>query len=200
MTCTLLRTSFFQRPPGVGAKLEKGAPPPFDPPDLVPRFARPNPELASLAQPSFALPGIVSLFCHLRVLLASWRYAPLRIPPSGAFVYLKIMVWSIGPNQPAGALTDQTAHISHQGATGPMCQNQPIGGAPSPICPNQPPGVAPRPIYLNKVTRGCSWANPPNPATRGRSQANLPKSATGVPSGPFACIKQENILKVAGLK
>ena len=46
---TVYNTSFFQRPPGVGAKLEKGAPPPFDPPDLVPRFARPNPELASLA-------------------------------------------------------------------------------------------------------------------------------------------------------
>ena len=42
-------TSSFRRPPGVGAELEKGAPPPFDPPDLVPRFARPNPELASLA-------------------------------------------------------------------------------------------------------------------------------------------------------
>ena len=42
-------TSCFRRPPGAGAQLEKGAPPPFDPPDLVPRFARPNPELASLA-------------------------------------------------------------------------------------------------------------------------------------------------------
>ena len=140
-------TSFFQRPPGVGAKLEKGAPPPFDPPDLVPRFARPNPELASLAQPSFALPGIVSLFCHLRVLVASWRYAPLRIPPGGAFVHLKIMVWSIGPNQPAGALTDQTAHIGHQGG----------------YWANVP----------KSTNRGRSQPNLPKSATRGCSQANL---------------------------
>ena len=42
----IITTSSFRRPPGVGAELEKGAPPPFDPPDLVPRFARPNQRLA----------------------------------------------------------------------------------------------------------------------------------------------------------
>ena len=84
-TTIIKLTSFFQRPPGVGAKLEKGAPPPFDPPDLVPRFARPNPELDSLAQPFLALPGLATLFCHQGVLVASWRFAPLRIPLGGAF-------------------------------------------------------------------------------------------------------------------
>ena len=84
-------TSSFRRPPGVGAELEKGAPPPFDPPDLVPRFARPNPELASLTplskKPIFALSGNVVNFvtrkCLLLVLLrgATRHYAFRQAEP-----------------------------------------------------------------------------------------------------------------------
>ena len=51
------QNSCFCCPSGVGAQLEKGALPPFDPPDLVLRLAWPNPELALLAQPFYLRQG-----------------------------------------------------------------------------------------------------------------------------------------------
>ena len=124
----------------------------------MPRFARPNPELASLAQPFFALSGKVALFCHLQVPVASWRCAPLRIPPGGTFIHL---VWIDQISQQGPSKSKPLILVTRGGL---LCQNQPIGGTL-------------RPIYLNKVSRGWSWANLPKSATRGRSKANLPKSA-----------------------
>ena len=119
--------------------------------------------------------------CHILPPRSAFCFVALRITTHsarGSLLRIKIMVWSIGPNQPAGALTDQTAHISHQGATGPMCQNQPIGGAPSPICPNQPSGGAPRPICPNQPPGGAPRPICPNQPPGGTPRPICPNQNT----------------------
>ena len=127
----LFLTSCFCHPPGDGARLEKGALSPLDPPDFVPCFARPNSEPAALApfcSAQHALTGkdvnSSTRYCLPLIVLrgATHHYVFRRAKP------LDTNNSCFGPDQPPGAfctnllklapgeLKGQSAQTSYQEA------------------------------------------------------------------------------------
>ena len=119
----------------------------------------------------------INHLCHIVVLsphVASWRCAPLRIPPGGLFGHQKpsnlsklTMMGALRPICPYRPPGDAPGCICPillpEDNPVPIYPNRPPGGAPGPIypnlppgpiCPNRPPGGAPGPIYPNPPPGG----------------------------------------------
>ena len=122
---------WMMRMMSVGAQLEKGAPPPFDPPNLVPHFAWPNPELALLAQHCFAYKKIA-------------KSCSDQLPRSSTGLCLPLKPLMLLRGAPQHYAFRQAGPLDTQNL--PNCQNLPLREAPSPICPNQPTWGALGPI------------------------------------------------------
>ena len=145
----------------------------FDPRDLVPCFARPNPGLALLTQPCFAhekypifpLPNSATRQCLLLMLLhgAPHHYAFCQAEPLDTKNLYVNKCWplqcssrplSINP-APGGASRPNCSNLLL--CSGTICPIQPVVDDHWPICPIQPPWGNPEPICPNQMPGGTLW-------------------------------------------